>query len=338
MTDQSRPDESTARAARLCSVFDIDRPVLGAPMANIAGGRLAAAVSAGGGLGFIGAGYGRPGWLEPEVERAAGARVGIGLITWNVGPEQVEAALAHEPAALWLSFGDTRPLAPLVHDAGVPLVCQVANLTEAEQAVEAGAAVIVAQGNESGGHGRSDRALFGLLPAVVAAVAPVPVVAAGGIVDRAGHDAALALGASGVALGTRLYASTEAIDVDEAKHRLVECGGDDTVRSVVYDIARGPEWPEGYSGRSLRTSLTDRWVGHESEMRTRRTEMEQLHQRAAAEDDLSVRVVWAGEGLDGITAIESATTIVAGFPSPTITLTGTADTTTPTRPSQEARP
>ncbi len=302
------------RPAELCRLLGIERAVLGAPMANVAGGELAAAVTAGGGLGFIGGGYGRPGWLAPEVAKAGGARVGIGLITWHIGAEQVVEALAHRPAALWLSFDDPRPLAPLVHDAGIPLICQASTGAEAEQAVEAGAAVIVVQGNESGGHGRSDRALFGLLPAVVDAVAPTPVVAAGGIVDRRGYDAALALGAAGVCLGTRLYATVEAIDSPAAKERLVAASGDDTVRGVVYDIARGPEWPAGYSGRSLRTPFSERWQGREDEMRAAIDEVRSTHARAAADDDLSVRVVWAGEGVDGIRDIPSAADVVAQFP------------------------
>ncbi|MEM9562690.1 MAG: nitronate monooxygenase [Actinomycetota bacterium] len=307
-------DQSDTRSAELCRRLRIERAVLGAPMAAVAGGRLAAAVSAGGGLGFIGGGYGDPAWLGPQVTEAGGARIGIGLITWNVGREQVLGALAHGPAALWLSFDDPRELAPLVHDAGIPLICQASTVVEAEQAAEAGAAAIVAQGNESGGHGRSDRALFGLLPAVVDAVDPIPVVAAGGIVDVRGYDAALALGAAGVSLGTRLYASTEALDVDAAKQRLVDAGGDDTVRSIVYDIARGPEWPTGYTGRSLRSPLTEDWVGREDEMRSRRPEMEDLHRRAAADGDVSVRVVWAGEGVDGIADIRSAADLVGEFP------------------------
>lgn len=318
MTSDPIPDSlagaGSDRPAALCRLLGIDRAVLGAPMANIAGGALAAAVSAGGGLGFIGGGYGRPDWLQAEVERAAGARVGIGLITWNIGAAEVAGALAHGPAALWLSFDDPRPLAPMVHEAGIPLICQVATVAEAEQAAEAGATVIVAQGNESGGHGRSDRALFGLLPAAVTAVAPIPVVAAGGIVDRAGYDAAVALGASGVCLGTRLYATDEAIDAEGAKQRLVDASGDDTVRSTVYDIARGPEWPAGFTGRSLRTPFLDRWLGREQEMRASIDEVKSIHARAATEADFGVRVVWAGEGIDGIRAVQPAAKVLTQFP------------------------
>lgn len=284
-------------------------------MAKIASGRLAAAVSNAGGFGFVGGGYGDVAWIDAQMTEIGSARVGIGLITWNMGDNAVAAVLSHRPAAVWLSFGDPAPYADEIKAAGTILVCQVGSVAEAVAAADAGADVIVVQGNESGGHGQGNRALFGLLPAVVAEVGPLPVVAAGGISGLDGYEAALAFGASGVALGTALYATEEADDVDEAKQRLVAGGGDDTVRSLVYDIARGPEWPEEYTGRSLRTTMTDRWAGREDEMRTRTEAVQAEHQRAASENDMSVRVIWAGEGIDGITAVRPAADVVRLFPS-----------------------
>lgn len=284
-------------------------------MAKIAGGRLAGAVSHAGGLGVLGGGYGDPAWIAEQVGEAAGARIGIGLITWNMADDAVETVLAHQPAAVWLSFGNPGPYATAISQAGAKFICQVGSVAEAVEAAEAGADVIVAQGNESGGHGQSNRALFGLLPAVADAVGSIPVVAAGGIVDRRGYDAAVAFGASGVALGTAFYATDQALDIPAAKQRLVDAGGDDTVRGLVYDIARGPEWPAEYSGRSLRTELTDRWTGNEDEMRLEAEAVKQAHAEAAAAGDMSLRVVWAGEGIDGISAVRDAAEVVADFPT-----------------------
>ena len=291
--------------------------MLGAPMAKIADGRLAAAVSEAGGLGLLGGGYGDPDWISREMAVAGqvdGAEIGIGLITWNMSSDAVAIALSHAPKAIWLSFGPVTPHAKAIKESRTTLICQVASVSEATEAAEAGADVIVAQGSESGGHGRSNRALFGLLPAVVAAVDPIPVVAAGGVTSREGLDAAVALGAAGVALGTALYATEEAADISAAKARLVASGGDDTVRSVVYDIARGPEWPSGYSGRSLRTNLTDRWIGHEDEMRDQAEQIRADHVQATTGADMTVRVVWAGEGIDGIDAIRPVAEVVRQFP------------------------
>lgn len=115
-------------------------------MAVAAGGRLAAAVSQAGGLGLVGGGYGNPEWLDAEFERAAGAAVGCGFITWALerSPDVLDHVLQRRPRAILLSFGDPRRIAPKVHAAGVPLLCQVQNRTDAELALEARADVIVA--------------------------------------------------------------------------------------------------------------------------------------------------------------------------------------------------
>ncbi len=310
----SASTESAERARSLCRILGIERPVLCAPMAKITGGRLAAAVSNAGGFGVVGGGYGDRKWISTEMSEAGDGRVGIGLITWNMAEGAVDDALSYSPAALWLSFGDPTPHVEAVRQAGAVLICQVGSVAEARSAADAGADVIVAQGNESGGHGQSNRALFGLVPAVVRAINPIPVVAAGGIVDRSGYDAAVALGAAGVALGTAFYATDEALDVPAAKQRLVEAGGDDTVRSLVYDVARGPMWPEQYSGRSLRTGLTDRYAGREDQMERQVEAIRRDHRRASEEGDMGTRVVWAGEGVDGISAVRPAADLVREFP------------------------
>ena len=126
-------------------------------MAGISGGRLAAAVTAAGGLGLIGGGYGDADWLRRESEQADGARAGYGFITWSLArnPELLDDTLAHRPATIMLSFGDLQPFADRVHAAGVPLIAQAQNLDHARQALDAGADIIVAQGGEAGGHGMS---------------------------------------------------------------------------------------------------------------------------------------------------------------------------------------
>jgi len=174
---------------RLTQRFGLTHLVLNAPMALVAGGALAAAVSRAGGLGLIGGGYAGTLGAEPdlalEFERAAGAKVGVGFITWALAraPAQLDVALALKPACIFLSFGDARPFAARIHAAGVPLICQVQTLAQVESALAAGAFVIVAQGTEAGGHGGA-RGSFSLIPEVVdhlAARAPnVFLLAAGG--------------------------------------------------------------------------------------------------------------------------------------------------------------
>ncbi|WP_161630345.1 nitronate monooxygenase, partial [Mycobacterium sp. UM_CSW] len=138
---------------RLTEFFRIEHPILLAPMAMVSGGRLAAAVTAAGGLGLIGGGYGDAAWLQREFDRAAGTRVGAGFITWRLAgnPELLDEVLARQPATIMLSFGELRPFADRIRSAGVPLTVQVQNLDHARKALDAGAEIVVAQGGEAGG-------------------------------------------------------------------------------------------------------------------------------------------------------------------------------------------
>jgi nitronate monooxygenase len=131
---------------------------------------------------------------------------GAGLITWAIDAATVALMLQYRPRVVLLSFGDPAPYAAAVHEAGALLCCQVQDVDMARAAVAAGADVVVAQDAEAGGHG-AVRATPPLVPAVVDAVAPVPVIAAGGIADGRGVAAALMLGAQGAMLGTRFVAS-----------------------------------------------------------------------------------------------------------------------------------
>ena len=132
---------------RLTRTLGIEHPILLAPMDIVSGGRLAAAVSHAGGLGLLGGGYGDSGWIDREWARAGNARIGCGVITWSLAkrPESLDGVLAHKPAAVMLSFGDPRPFASAIHAAGARLICQVQTVTQAREALQAGADVIVAR-------------------------------------------------------------------------------------------------------------------------------------------------------------------------------------------------
>ncbi|MGZ4716618.1 MAG: nitronate monooxygenase [Acidimicrobiales bacterium] len=162
---------------------------------------------------------------------------------------------------------------------------------------------------DSGGHGRSGRSTIGLVPAIVDAVAPLPVVAAGGIADGRGLAAALMLGAAGITLGTRLLATTEAICDPTAAELLVTRRGDDTTRTEAFDVIRGPAWPDGYDGRALRNDITDRWA-REPLGPAERERLAEAYRQAPAED-YAIRVLWTGDALDLIHAIEPAGDVIA---------------------------
>src|SRR5690349_3835988 len=189
-------------------------------MALIAGGRLAAAVSDAGGLGILGGGYAGTLGSEPDLEKelapVRGRKFGIGFISWALdrAPQALEAALKHSPYCVFLSFGEPKPYAEEIRRAGAKLICQVQTLRHVEQAIDARADAIVAQGTEAGGHGAS-RSTLPLVPEVadyLAKRAPKTLLlAAGGIADGRGLAAALMLGADGVLVGTRFWASVEAL-------------------------------------------------------------------------------------------------------------------------------
>jgi nitronate monooxygenase len=300
-----------AFANRVTRILDIKHPVLLAPMDLVSGGKLAAAVSHAGGLGLIGGGYGDGPWLEREWALAGNARIGCGFITWSLAkqPGLLARALGRRPAAVMLSFGDPRPFVPAIKDAGARLICQVQTVDQARDAVAAGADVIVAQGTEAGGHGQA-RPLFTLLPEVVDACPGTPVVAAGGIADGRGFAAALALGAEGVLMGTRFYASQEAIGHPRAKQRIVEASGGDTVRSIMFDITRRNVWPSPYTGRVLRNRFAERWLGREAELQKNAEQAAHEYNAARERGDFDTAAVIAGEACGMIHDIPPAAEIV----------------------------
>lgn len=289
----------------------IEKPVVLAPMGFVSGGALAAAVSGAGGLGLIGAGYGEREWIEREFALARGARVGVGFITWSLAkqPQLLDFALSFKPCAVMLSFGDPAPFAQKVREAGAKLICQVQDLRTARQALAAKPDVLVAQGTEAGGHGGT-RSLFALLPAIKNICSDTPVLAAGGISDRRGARAAMALGAAGALLGTRFLAAEEALVAPEAKQRVVAANGDATLRTTVFDIIRGYDWPDGITARALRNAFSDRWHGREPHLRENLLQQKPIYAKAVEQRDFDTALVFAGEGIDLIDAVLPAAEIV----------------------------
>ena len=129
---------------RLTKFFNIKHPIVLAPMDPPSGGALAAAVSAAGGLGLIGYGYGDRERVETEFTKAGGERVGCGFITWSMAerPELLDLALSHDPTAVMLSFADPAPFAQKIRSINSPLICQVHSLEHARRALGCGAAVL----------------------------------------------------------------------------------------------------------------------------------------------------------------------------------------------------
>lgn len=246
----------------LTRLLNIELPIIQAPMGRNTNPALAAAVSNAGGLGMLGlVNRDRDDIRKVTRETRLLTHRPFGVnfvlrreVDIEVIDEQLEICLEAGAPVVSFFWDDPSPYIERVHTAGALVMYTVPSAAEARRAVDAGVDIIVAQGWEAGGHVRGEVATLPLVPRVVDAVAPTPVVAAGGIADGRGVAAALALGAAGVWLGTRFLASEEAGAHPFYKERLIQAVETDTVHSTVFDIG----WPDA-PGRALRNSTIDRW-------------------------------------------------------------------------------
>jgi nitronate monooxygenase len=298
----------------LTRLLGVQHPILLAPMDVVAGARLVRAVSNAGGFGILGGGYGEQSWLEQETAKLKdfSAPFGIGFITWSLAkrPELLDIALTARPRAIMLSFGDPKPFAQRIKAAGALLICQVQDEDMADRALDAGTDILIAQGTEAGGHGAS-RTTLDVVPAIVdLAVGRVPVVAAGGIADGRGLAAMLMLGASGVLLGTRFYASEEADGAKEAKRRICAAKSGETLRGVIFDFSRNIVWPAPFTGRCLLNDHARRWMGREVELLQQGQAVVPDYMAARAAGNFDVAAVIAGEAVGLIHDIPPAAEIV----------------------------
>ncbi len=313
--------------SRFSRAFGLTTPIALAPMALAAGGALAAACARAGALGLVGGGYGDLAWTQREyllaLEAADTGRIGCGFITWKLDEDAsaldwlLDLAPAERPRALMLSFGDPRPYAARIAAAGMPLICQIQRVGQAQQAIEAGARVIVAQGAEAGGHGMNalnGRATFTLVPELadwLAAHAPdTLLLAAGGIADGRTLAAALALGADGALVGTRLWATTESLAPQGAKERAVATNGDGTARTAIFDILRRKNWPAPYDFRAVRNSLHQKWEGSIAALQAHPEEGRARYDAGVKAGDFDAAHVTVGEGVGLVNDLPSAGELV----------------------------
>ena len=251
----------------LCDLLGIEVPVLGAPMGFVCGPELAAAVSNAGGLGVMSFDANPPGVLRAEIRRLRSLTdrpFGVGVLL--AGPRLpfpfqavVEACLDERMPVLLTFRGDPTSFVGRAHAAGTKLIDQVGSVAEALRAARAGVDAVVAQGVEAGGHSAGEVSTLALVPRVVDAVAPLPVVAAGGIADARGLAAALALGAQAAMLGTRPIATPEAHAHAVYKRKVLDADETRMVRTTLY----GNGWP-GAPHRTLRTAFVERWLPEEA--------------------------------------------------------------------------
>lgn len=248
---------------RLCDLLGITVPIITAPMgASVTSVELAAAVSNAGGLGIISGALKPPPFLRQEIRRLRALTekpFGVNFLLEFPVEEQVYVCIEEQVPVLSFFWGDPSPYVARAHAAGLIVVDQVGSVQAAQRSARAGVDVVIAQGVEAGGHVAGQVTTMALVPRVVDAVSPTPVVAAGGIADARGVVAALALGAAGVVLGTRFLATPEANVHPLYQQRVVEASEEDTVRTTLF----GRRWPNA-PYRVLRTAFVEQWLGQEA--------------------------------------------------------------------------
>lgn len=314
---------------RFAQRFHLGTPIALAPMALATGGALAAACAQAGALGLVGGGYGDLAWTQREYnlandllknDDASQARLGCGFITWKLdeNAEALDWVLTQKPCAIMLSFGDPRPYAARIAEAGAQLICQVQRLEQVAQAIEAGASVIVAQGGEAGGHGANaleGRSTFTLVPEIadyLAAHSPnTLLLAAGGVADGRGLAAALMLGADGVLIGSRLWATTESLAAQGAKTQATHTNGDGTARSQVFDILRRKNWPAPYDFRAIRNDLHRALEGNVAELKDNPDEARASYDAGVKTGDFTRAHATVGEAAGLIADVPSASEVIA---------------------------
>ncbi len=246
----------------LCDLLGIEYPIFVAPMGFVTGPELAAAVSNAGGFGILAFSGSPPAVLRERIRHLrtlTDKPFGVNLLQHYKVDEHVRVCIEERIPALSFFWGDPSPYIQMAHDAGIKVINQVGSVGEAVKSSGSGVDIIIAQGVEAGGHIAGEVGVMTLVPRVVDAVSPVPVVAAGGIADARGVVAALALGARGVMLGTRFLATAEASAHPIYKQKVIEASEADTVRTTLF----GHGWPNA-PHRTLRTPFVEAWFANES--------------------------------------------------------------------------
>jgi NAD(P)H-dependent flavin oxidoreductase YrpB (nitropropane dioxygenase family) len=247
---------------KLTEEYGVELPFVNAGMAFIATAKLAAAVARAGGLGTIGCAAMTPDLLRQEIREirtATNHAFGVDIIPRFSPPEHIDV-LAEERVPLVIFFWDEIPddwMAKL-KKAGTKIWIQIGSVEEAQRAIAQGVDGLVVQGSAAGGHNRSSAELMSLLPAVRDLDKDMLLIAAGGIADGRTAAAALALGADGVWVGTRLVASLESAAHSEYKNRTLAAKVADTARHNIF----GPEFPDA-TVRGLRNRVVKEFEGRD---------------------------------------------------------------------------
>lgn len=300
---------------RICDLLGISHPIVLGGMGTATTAPLVAAVSNAGGFGTLGTSAFDAATLEKEIaailERTE-KPFGVNHLLFQIRDDMFRVTLRAKPAVAAFAWArkdqNLRDFFDRAHDAGSKVMYMAGEVPEAERAAEAGADVLVAQGTEAGGH-VGFMASLPLAPMMVKAVAPLPVLLAGGIADGRGLAAALALGAEGVLLGTRFMATPEAPIHANYKQAIVQSNGHDTLLTEIPDLASQRVWP-GAMSRAQRNAFIERWAGREWALRQNAGDVGKQVAAARAAGDVNNAPLSFGQDAGLIDAIESVRSVV----------------------------
>jgi nitronate monooxygenase/enoyl-[acyl-carrier protein] reductase II len=258
---------------RFCEIFGIEHPILQAPIWPGASPELAAAVCKAGGLGSIAGVFGSAERVKDHITRVRALTnrpFAVNHVVPFLNEEAFDVTLKARPAVITLSLGDPGDLVKRAHDAGALVIHQVHTVKQAYEAAERGVDAIIAQGSEAGGQGMAlGVGTMALIPQVVDAVKPIPVLGAGGIGDGRGLAAALILGAQGINIGTRFVASEEASAEPPWKQAVLNSQSEDAVRFEEWQEIFPREKAAAYPAtpRVLRSPFVEKWKGRPDAVR-----------------------------------------------------------------------
>jgi NAD(P)H-dependent flavin oxidoreductase YrpB (nitropropane dioxygenase family) len=310
----------------VCEMLGIEQPIVQAPMAAIPG--LAAAVSNAGALGMVTLTWSDDAGAVVRETAALTARpFGGNLVLADDQHRRLEAALEAGLRIVSFMWGDPSGYVKAVHEAGGVVLHTVGTAEEARRSVASGVDVVVAQGLEAGGHVWGTVGTLPLVPAVVDAVAPVPVIAAGGIGDARGVAAVLALGAQAAWLGTRFLLATEMpIHEDYRRALIAAAETDPQLYPNLYEVG----WPDS-PHRALRNSTATAWEAAGRPPLARRpgagdviahfasgeaiVRYEPAPPMAGTTGEIEALSMWAGQGVALARKSQSAADIVAELTS-----------------------
>jgi NAD(P)H-dependent flavin oxidoreductase YrpB (nitropropane dioxygenase family) len=305
---------------RICDLFGIRHPVVLGGMGTATDATLVAAVSNAGGLGTLGTSAFSAAQLDIEIgaiRERTNKPFGVNHLLFQIREDMFAVTLRSRPAIAAFAWArkdqELREYFGRARDAGCKIMYMAGEVPEAVRAAEAGADVLVAQGTEAGGH-VVWMASLPLVPMMVKAVAPLPVLCAGGIADGRGLAAALALGAEGALLGTRLMATAEAPIHSNFKEAIVRSDGHDTVLTEIPDLASQRVWP-GAMSRAQRNKFIERWSGREWALRQNASEVGRQVAAARAAGDVDNASLSFGQDAGLIDSIKDVNDVVQSIVS-----------------------